>query len=319
MKKIPSLIFLFFLVCGSGSAQFRMSARTGILETEVNEILWDKQGDDAQIISQLDWNTYAAPVISLNAEYKLADTFIFGLNGFYTIPVSYGIIEDYDYMNILSTGSTERTHYSKHDNELNNYWNAGIFLGAGGRFSKNLKIYGLFSFSYSYYCFTAYNGFRQYGAKIGTQNSNDIYEVWNEDIPEKPMEGKIITFEAQKYFLGLGTRIEYNPFDFFSCILSINLLPGLKAEALDTHHKRKPPYYYFDLPSELAFNSSLLLEYKLSKHNALNICFNFFASSVSDGKLSASWNKNNWTEYANQCGIKETSWRLLLGYSFIYE
>ena len=321
MKKLFFLVFFSFLASQLCFSQFKLSAKTGILNTSLNELLWNKTGDDAQIISQLDWNTYIAPVLSLDTEYKLADTFIFGLNGLYTIPFSYGIIEDFDYLNILSTGGTERTHYSKHDNKLDNYWNAGTFLGVGGKISDNLKLYGLFSFSYSYYCFTALNGYRQYGTKIGEQNNEDVYNPWADDIPEKVMEGEIISFEAQKYFFGLGTRIEYNPSDVFSLIFCIKLMPAFITQALDTHYKRKGDsrYNLFDLNSELAFDAALLLEYRINRYNGLNAGFDFYASSSDGGRLYQSSNKNNWQKCLNSCGVKEMTWKFVIGYTYIYE
>ena len=51
----------------------------------------------------------------------------------YDLGEGYGtsdVIEDFDYMNIFSTGGNERTHYSNHKNNLDYYWNAEILFGA---------------------------------------------------------------------------------------------------------------------------------------------------------------------------------------------
>ena len=139
MKKISSLIFLFILSPVLCFSQIKLSAKTGIFQTDINEILWDKTGEDAQISSFLDWKTYIVPVISINAEYKTSNNLFFGLNSFYTIPVSYGVIEDFDYMNVFSTGGNERTHYSNHKNNLDYYWNAELLFGASGNIGKKLN------------------------------------------------------------------------------------------------------------------------------------------------------------------------------------
>ena len=119
------------------------------------------------------------------------------------------------------------------------------------------------------------------------------------------MEGEIISFEAQKYFFGLGTRIEYNPSDVFSLIFCIKLMPAFITQALDTHYKRKDDsrYNLFDLNSELAFNAGL----------------DFYASSSDGGRFFQSSNKNNWQKFLNSCGVKEMTWKFVIGYTYIYE
>ena len=302
MKKIYALIFLIFLACGFCFAQFKISAETGYFESNTKEILWTKQGDDAQIISLLDWNTYVAPVVSLNAQYTLHDTFCFGLNGFYTIPFSYGIMEDSDYMNLLTTGGTERTHYSKHTNKLDNFWNTEVFFSAGRDITENLSFAGLFLISYSYFCFTAHDGFKQYP-----------------DQPKTPMKGKIITLEQQKFYFGLGSGLNYYATEKLLFELKLKLHPTFINQALDTHYRRNNKYSYFELSNELAFESELLLEYKLDSKNALTFGLDFFASSVKNGNLYQSKDKKNWIQFENQTGIKQTAWKLITGYTYIYE
>ena len=296
------LFFLFFLSGGICSAQFKISAGTGVLETNIKEILWTKQGDDAQIISLLEWNNYVAPVVSLDAQYKFDDTFGFGLGGFYTIPFSYGKMEDSDYMNLLSSDGTERTHYSNHTNKLDNYYCVDTFFSAGGNINHKLELKAFFSFRYLYYCFTAHNGYKQYPNQ-----------------PKTSMNGQIVTLEAQKLYCGIGTGFTYKPSDKLLLELNINLMPSLMNQVLDIHYKRTNKYSYFLLPDELAFDSKLLLEYKLNSNNALTAGLNFFASSVKNGSLYQSTNKNNWEKYTNQTGTKQTAFKLLLGYTYRYE
>ena len=302
MKKLYALIFLFFLTGGFCSAQFKISARTGAIKTNTKEILWTKQGDDAQIISLLDWNTYAAPVVSLDAQYKLHNNFYFGLNSFYTIPFSYGIMEDSDYMNLISTGRTERTHYSNHKNILDNYWNIDGFLGIGGNITQKLEVAALFSLGYSYFCFTAHDGYKQYY-----------------DQPITPMQGKIITLEEQKVYFGLGTNLICYATDKLSFGLNLKLMPSMMNQVLDTHYRRANKFSYFELPGELAFKSELLLEYKLNRNNAINVLLDFSGSSVKNGNLYQSKDKTIWKQFANQTGLKQTEWAVLLGYTYIYE
>ena len=319
MKKLSALIFLLILIPVFCFSQIKISAKAGYLGINIEELLFDKTGEGAQTNSFLDWNTYAAPVIVLDAEYKPTDKLIIGLGGFYTIPFSYGKMEDFDYMNIFSTGTNERTHYSQHDNRVNNYYNINAFFGAGGTFIDKLKLSALFSVDYTFYSFSSYNGFKQYGEKIGTVNGSTKYSPWNADIPKIDMEGKIITFAAQKLYFGIGTRFDFSATDKLNLILKLNFKPVLFGNTLDNHHRRNTPFYYFELSGELAFDSSLLLEYKLQKNSALTAGLDFFVSSAKTGTLYQSRTRDEWVQLANGCGVNQKTYRFLVGYSYIYE
>lgn len=319
MKKLSSLIFLFILTPVLCFSQLKLSARTGYLGSQIKEILLSSSEDDAQINSLLEWKTFAAPVVLVDAEYKFKEHFIIGAGGFYTIPLSYGRLEDFDYMNIFSTGTDERTHYSKHDNKLANYYSINAFFGAGGTIFQNLNLSAVFSFTYTYYGFSAYNGYKQYGQKLGTVNGHTEYSPWNADIPKTDMEGKIITLGAQKLYFGIGTRLDYSLTDRLNFILKLNVMPVLFGDTLDTHHKRNNPYTYFELNGELAFDSSLLLEYKLKDSLAFTAGLDFFASTAEKGIPYQSSTRELWQQLSNACGVKQTTYRVLIGISYFYE
>ena len=302
MKKISALIILFFLAASVFSAQLKGSVKTGFMGADIKEILWNKKGSDAQITSLLDWQTFYAPSASADIEFHFLNYFFTGAQGFYTSPFKTGIMKDSDYMNIFTNGSKERTHYSRHDNKLNNYYGASAYLGGGFYPMDQLELRAFLSYKYTYYSFTAWDGYKQYG--------ND---------PKTPMEGKIISFEAEKYYLGLGLGAQYLANEKLSLALKLNILPTISCKALDTHYRRSSPYTYFDLKNELAFDSSLLLEYKIRKNLAFSGSFDLFISSVKNGTLLQSKEKKTWLKASNPGGIKECSWNFLLGLTFIYE
>ena len=302
MKKIPALIFLIFLACGFCYAQFKISAETGYISSDIKEILWNKTGKDAQIVSLLDWQTYIAPAANVDFEYKFAHHFLFGAGCFYTSPFICGTMEDSDYMNVFTTGSKERTHYSKHDNKLDIYFSTNAFLGAGWKLFEQLDLSAIISYKYTYYSFTAWNGYKQYGSN-----------------PKTLMEGKIITFEAEKNYLGAGIRAGYSPTQNLSFTLNLSILPTIFCKAFDTHFKRSTPYTYFDLKNELAFDSSILLEYMVRKNLALSADLELFVSSVKNGIILQSSNKKEWEKASNPGGIKECTGKFLLGFTFVYE
>ncbi len=302
MKKTTFLIFLFCLAAAQCFSQIKASAKTGFITTQIKEIVWNETGKNQKITSLLDWQTFYAPAASANLEFRFFDYFFAGADGLFTTPVLAGTMQDSDYMNIFTTGSTERTHYSKHDNKLNNYYFAAAYLGAGYNILDELELSALVSFKYAYYSFTAWNGYKQYGSD-----------------PKTPMEGKIITFQAEKMYLGGGLRANYKPTQKLSFTLNATILPTISIKALDTHYRRSSPYIYFVLKNELAFDSSVLLEYNIRRNLALTAGFDFFVSSVKNGTLLQSADKEDWNKASNPGGIKECTGRFELGFTYIYE
>lgn len=293
---------MFFLAYGFCFAQFKISAETGYISSDVKEMLWNKTGKDAQIVSLLDWQTFYAPTASIDFEFRFLNHFFAGANGIFTTPTPSGIMEDSDYMNIFTTGSTERTHYSIHDNKLDYYYCTNAYFGADWKLFEQIDLAAIISYKYTYYSFTAWNGWKQYGSA-----------------PKTPMEGKIITFEAEKNYLGAGIRAKYSPTHNLSFTLNLSILPTISCKAFDTHFKRNKPYTYFDLKNELAFDSSILLEYMVRKNLALSANLELFVSSVKNGTILQSKNKEEWEKASNPGGIKECTGKFLLGFTFVYE
>ena len=323
MKKNLSLILvLFFLVTSCFANQdfsFYAGANSGALNLTLNETLLNNATDEARPSSLLKWQIYASPVIQADAGIKINQRFFINFNGFYALPLSAGKLRDYDWMNLFSTGGTEQTHFSEHSNKLDYYYNAQVSLGIGGQMSQRVQLVHFFSFRYSYLSMTCSNGYRQYGAKIGEQNGSNIYEPWTTGIPKTQLTGKIITFEEQNYFFGIGTQISFKISDSLEAQLLAQVLPAIKSTALDTHHRRSTKYTLFDNSFKLALDASFLLQYKINEQHRLNLKADYCYSFAHDAKIYQSAGGQNWIGATNPGKLGQHDVTLTAGYTYYYE
>ena len=322
MKKLVSIIVLFFslqLIFGKeNKIEINADATLGASNSTVKEILYDKKGKDAETLSLLEWQNFVSPCITANADLIIYDKFYLSIGGLYTLPLSYGKMQDYDWANLLSTGGKEQTHYSKHDNKINSKYFLDIDAGTVLNIAPQIRLIPFISFKYSYYSFTAQNGYKQYGKKIGTQNDYDVREPWNSSIEKIPMTGKIITFQNQDFYLGAGAIFDFSITPKIDLNLGLTLLPSLKSQSMDFHHKRDL-YTFFSYESKLEFDTSLLLEYKItdSSRFTTGLCFSYAKSGIAE--ISQSSDKIEWYGNSNPGRIISRDLNFQLGYTYKYE
>ena len=325
MKKLLAAVSVLFLSLhtvfyAENKISIKAGGSAGVSNILLDEILYDKYGSDANISSLLKWQIYASPLISANTQVCFSDRFYICVDGKYSVPLSAGKMEDYDWLNRFSTGTGEQTHYSTHENNLNNYYSARFSLGAGGNLTNKIKLIQLFSIEYSNISLTAKNGYRQYAASIDEINGNKVYEEWSDTIQKKYLEGKIITYEVQEINFGLGLQLLFALNQNLNLLLSAQLLPSLTCQALDSHYKRNPPLYtLFKDISKLVFDSSFLIEYRLNTNNRLFASFGYRCSTSERIKLYQTDDKKSWEKVLNPGGIKQQDFTLSLGYTFYYE
>lgn len=321
-KKIFLILFIFFLPTYFFTQdKFSLNANFnfGPSNTILKEILYNKNGNDKQESSLLCWESYGLPSFETDLSLLFLNRFYTNISAKYVIPSFSGIIQDYDRMNLFSTGTAEQTHYSKHENSLDNYYNLNIALGYCFDSTSLIKITPFLSFKYSYISFTSYNGYRQYGTKIDEQNGNSVYTPWNNEIIKTPLSGKIITLEEEALLLGLGTNIEFKINDNLKSTILLHILPSLKSNALDTHHKRSIKYTIFEETKKVELGSSLLIQYILNKNHRLNLKAAYDYSFANNINIYQSQNKEEWIEMINPGSLKQHSFTFAIGYTYHYE
>lgn len=321
-KSFFFIIFLFFLSAhffAQENFSLNINLNFGPSNTVLKEILYNKGGKDKQESSLLCWESYALPSFETDVTLLFFQRFYANISAKYVIPAFSGIIQDYDNMNLFSTGSSEQTHYSKHENSLDNYYKMGLNLGYSFNPISRIKITPFLSLKYSYFGFTCYNGFRQYGTKIGEKNEKPVYTPWNTDIPKTFLDGKIITLEEESLLLGLGSEIDFIISDNLKSSIKLLLLPSLKSNALDTHHRRSSKYTIFEETKRLELDSSFMIQYKISKNHRLNLKAVYDYSFANNIKIYQSQNKEVWFEMSNPGSLKQHNFTLAAGYTYYYE
>ncbi len=324
MKKgIATLFFLLssFHFIFSSESDFKFSIGTwfGPSNTIIYERLLDQDAKNAETSSLLKWESFGIPSFDTSADFFLFKKMYINLGGFFVIPASSGKMQDYDWLNLFSTGGKELTHYSIHDNCLDTFFHVNTSVGYIFKPINKLNIIPFISFRYSYQSFTSTDGYRQYGANIGSQNGNNVYEPWTPDIPKTQLEGKIITLEEQNYFFGIGTQINFELADRLNASLLLQLLPSIKSNALDTHHRRKTKYTLFENTNKLALDSSFLLQYKISDLHRLSFKAGYCYSFADGINLYQSATKNSWNGVVNPGKLNQHDFTLSAGYTYYYE
>jgi len=326
MKKRLFPLLLFFLLAAKLSAgqnfSFFIRPQFGINSIRFNEFLYAKEPspeEAAKTLSLLIWESDLTPLAKLSTGMKFKDSFFFQLEASYNLPFYTDCMQDFDWANLISTGEKFLTHYSLHENKLDNFYDFNFMLGYGGKIKDTLKLYQIISFHYSYFSSTASNGYRQYGQTLGKTDGKEIYAPWTSDIEAIYMEGKNIKIEKQDYSLGLGLKLVYDSKKAFHSELSLQVLPSIDSRALDTHFQRSFKYTFFDSISNIAFASSFLLDYKLNNNHRLNARADFNYCSASCSDIVQSTDKNNWLKVSNPGGFKLRCFSFLLGYTYFYE
>lgn len=315
-----SSLFLFITAALGYGQDFSFDASlfAGLKNINSKEELLKDINQKEERISLLQWKTDIVPYFELESQLAFTNKFFINLKGFYTLPLSTRSMKDYDWMNIYSTGGKELTHFSSHDNKLDFFYDTELAFGVGGRVNSKVRLIQFLSFKYSYSSFTATGGYRQYGKKIKEEGGKTIYSPWSDQLEKKLLEGKIVNWESQSLFAGLGTKILYNPAKSFNLELFINLLPAIMDTSLDTHYIRTL-YTYFDFTSKLELDSWILIEYKLNNSNCLAAKLGFSAVTCPASQVFQSEDKSNWTGLANTGKYSSCCWSFALGYTYKYE
>ena len=313
------LFFLATCLFAKEGVSFYADLNFGPSNTIINEVLYNKEGKDRQVSSLLSWESYCLPSFEANLGLIFFQKYFLSFNGMYVIPGFSGKLEDFDWMNLFSTGDSKLTHYSKHENFLDNKYEGSFFLGYCFNPRSRFKLTPFLSFKYSYLSFTSHNGYRQYGQNIGSQNGSAVYESWTSSIEKKELSGKIITLEEENYFFGIGSQITFKISDRLNSILFLQILPSIQSHALDTHHRRNTKYTLFDSDGKLAFDSSFLLQYKLKDCHRFNLKAACCYSIADNINLYQSASKSNWMGVSNPGKLSSIDFSFAVGYAYYYE
>jgi outer membrane protease len=267
---------------------FSIGTGFGVIYGQAMEYVYPFQGETkGEFLSELTWDMEPICYVGFNVDFGLID--LLSKPGFFSslaikagIPGPSGNMEDRDWM---STVNGNLTHFSKHENETNELMWVDFSVGASLPF-KYLYIKPFISGSWMHFSFTGWNGYYKYAEGI----SNGIYGPI-EIAPEKPIHGKVISYQQDWFLLAAGCSIGTNILYPFLFDLSFQISPHTYCEATDNHIRTSTIYKDFT-------SFGLFLEPKGSISLDLkNIKFLLEASyryiSTTKGESYMGYNKSN--------------------------
>ena len=211
---------------------FSIGTGFGVLYGQTLELVYPgPEGSKGKFLSELTWDMKPVYYVGFNADFGLIN--LLSKPGFFSslaikagIPGNSGNMEDRDWQSIENGNLT---NFSRHENETDEFiW---IDLSVGASFPlKYLYIKPFIHGSWMRYGFTGKNGYYKYAEKI----SDGIYGPI-ENAPEKPIHGKVISYQQDWFLLAAGCSIGTNILYPFSFDLSFKLSPYTYCEAIDNH------------------------------------------------------------------------------------
>ena len=247
IKKIGVLVILTLACLSSVYAQdsgkfhsFSLSPQLGFLYGQSDEIVYKFPGKDL-FYSRLYWDIkplfYGGLTADIGPKYPQKKRgFLAALDLRFGLPLKVGIMEDWDWLNILYDYPT---HYSIHDAISRDAIFTDLSAGYSAHFHDRFTLNILGEFSYMHFSWSAINGYIQYPPPDPLEN----YLPWDENYEKKHFKGKLIKYTQDWLILSPGISLKWDIGRFFSLSGFFNYSPLLFCIAMDNHLQRKNIYY----------------------------------------------------------------------------
>ena len=294
-----------------------VSADVGIMNGKIQEFVFYSNID--KVLSRLDWDIKNIPVCNIQGKVDIFKYSFVKTTGFFGIPKSSGVIQDYDWLFY----SPELTNYSYHNNYLSSYY--GITIAAGANFFIpiiNLRLSPFVAYQYEYLGMNGSDGYRQYK---------------NENWEKKEFSGKIISYfhEINSFLLGLDFEVPV--FSLFGFSGSFSISPNATfIQALDFHYINQKDNYghsygtvYLDtLNRAFQLQADATIYANINRHNKLSVsCFvqyiptakgnDYYKFITTDGIYINPGDK--WIQTGtNNAGTSRFLYKINLGYTYSF-
>lgn len=315
-----ALIFLALFLCQSAWCEknygIEIEAFSGIKNGMAKEFQIPKIKEEYKTISELDWH-FSVPYIGVSVKYNYKN-FIVGGSGDFSMSAllpslqkyNQNFMEDFDWMNLMSTGENYRTHYSWNKNKAEYFSTDSCFVGYKWDLDKGVSVAAYGEYLFETFSFCAFDGFKQYGAVDGSAHGYNCYLPWSADLEKKSLEGTMVTLDSKAHFLGIGSQIVISPEknNFLSkCTFSLgeSFLVALYALEKDSHLKRKPPKIIgFDSAGAVCLETNGKIDFALNNTNLFTVGGDFIYRFKRTGpyfEKGMTENDSEWTSFKNLC------------------
>jgi outer membrane protease len=231
LAKKNFLIFFMMMICKSlfciSGFQLSFLSDIGIRSSVTNESVYENDN----IISQLQWNVPAIPIISSFTEIGFMEIIV-GIEYESAIPIKSGKMNDFDYLtgipNVIS-------HFSEHDVYVDKNYSIKTIIGYKLKIHENLQLIPFTGFSYRNTKYTAQSGYLQYPIENG--------EIWTGDEEQTKLAGIVISYEQALWFPLIGIKTIVNIYENFKFGLKVEYYPYINATTIDSHFLRMSQFY----------------------------------------------------------------------------
>ena len=213
---------------------FSTSANFGMLYGHAEEIVFPYAEHKAEKLSQLLWDIKPVFYYGLSLNFSRIDPldkwgFFADISLKNAILSRCGRMEDRDWM---STENNLLTHYSAHDNVINNLFLTDIYTGASFPIKGFLLIKPHINISLMHLAFSA-----QYGYGLYAEDHKDgTYGPFSEAVRHSWEDwDKVVNYTQRWFSFGTGFSFGYYFLDHFSAELSFRINPLVLCNDLDEH------------------------------------------------------------------------------------
>ena len=313
---------LFFLIpaafaLDNNILSIKLTGEVNLTNGVINEYVFNDSCENTDHKeSQLDWDVKNIPVFHGEAELNLLKYIHTEIRGSAAVPKSSGYMQDYDWLNTYFwpyDDPTERTNYSKHDNELIKYMTFSAGFGVNIQLPLRITLTPMAAYYYEFISFDGKNGYKCY--------KSDNWEEINFD-------GKVISYkqEMNDFLLGLAVKVETLPMMFFYADFFIS--PNATSlTAVDYHYTNQGSFgtaFLDQFKNIWELQTKATAQYKFNKYHSagLSASIQYIPTSygtnkeryiTSDGEFfpNSSWRTTDITS-----GTGRFIWNIGLNYSF---
>ena len=312
MKKISFTIFSFVFSFGLFAGekfQISISPEMGMYFGQIREHVFDFDGTERYLMSRLDWDIDPMPFCGIKVGLDVFKHLELKADGRIGYTGRCGQMQDYDWM---GSDKTKNTHYSWHENYLENYvafsaqigWK--INLKEGALLTPSLMIRG------ENFYFSGWNGYSQYAW-------DNKVEYWHEDLLKKDMTGNVISYRQNRFFGDVGWNLSVPVTSHFMFSYSFFLGIYHYITGHDFHNLREDEFldviYGYGL-SEVIFHMNLT--YKINKNNIFDFKIAMQEVPLLIGDTYQKKFDRNWSDgdiFKNGGGASSTIYSLGVNYT----
>ena len=264
--------------------------------------------------SQLDWNLSTLALFNLQADFDFFRFMYIGLSGTFAVPQRSGFMQDYDWLNSLTSGwkdddPTEQTNFSEHINMLEKFIDFRINGGGNLYLPFDIKLTPYLSYKYEFIRLTASGGYTE-------------YKQYN--YMKQTITGKVISYEQELNTLLLGLKLYVGCIPRATIRLNFDISPKMTFLTATDYHYIRNIAFRDSFKNLLLIESGITAQYCFTKNHSAGFAGRLQYIPLSKGTTSSTGidkdgkitgGAGNAVNGENG-GTERFIWSLALNYSF---